>query len=143
MAREGLKWFPVKIAVLGAAAVIGAAAPVLAQRPALGMLDGLERGRWELRAREPGGDVQQLCVGDGRSLIQLRHPGGGCQRLVVDDKDSEVTVQYTCPGRGFGRTHIRRETGRLVQIETQGVAEGLPFASNMEGRRVGDCGARR
>ena len=29
---------------------------------------------------------------------------------------TEVTVQYTCRGRGYGRTHIRRETNRLVQI---------------------------
>ena len=56
---------------------------------------------------------------------------------------SDVTVQYTCPGRGFGRTHIRRETRRLVQIDTQGVAEGLPFSASIEGRRVGDCGERR
>jgi len=128
--------------MLGLAAAVGAAFPLLAQRPPLGMLDGLDRGRWELRAREPGGDIQHVCVGDVRGLIQLRHPGNACQRLVVDDSDSEVTVQYTCPGRGFGRTHIRRETGRLVQIDTQGVAGGLPFSSSLEGRRVGECAAR-
>lgn len=141
--RRALARFPVKTALVAAAALLGAAVPALAQREQLGMLDDLERGRWELRTREPGGgDVQQLCVGDGRSLIQLRHPGNNCQRLVVADTDSEVTVQYTCPGRGFGRTHIRRETGRLVQIETQGVAGGLPFSSTLEGRRVGECGQR-
>lgn len=137
--RKALGRFPIRTMVLGAALLAGAAVPAFGLGQPLAMLDGLERGRWELRAREPGGDVQQICVGDARALIQLRHPGNACQRLVVDDTDSEVTVQYTCPGRGFGRTYIRRETGRLVQIETQGVVGGLPFASSLEGRRVGDC----
>jgi hypothetical protein len=48
-------------------------------------------------------------------------------------------VQYTCRGRGYGRTHIRRETSRLVQIDTQGIADGRPFAFAAEARRVGDC----
>jgi hypothetical protein len=52
-----------------------------------------------------------------------------------------VTVQYTCRGRGFGRTHIRRETDRLVQIDTQGIADSRPFAFSVEARRTGDCTA--
>lgn len=128
---------------VGLSLLAGASAPTLGQRPALGMLDGLEEGRWELRTRGPEGEVERMCVDDGRVLIQLRHPGGGCRRLIVQDADSEITVQYTCPGRGFGRTHIRRETRRLVQIDTQGVADGLPFSASIEGRRVGECGERR
>jgi hypothetical protein len=50
-----------------------------------------------------------------------------------------VVVQYTCRGKGYGRTHIRRETGRLVQIDSQGIAGGLPFEFSAEARRVGDC----
>jgi predicted subunit of tRNA(5-methylaminomethyl-2-thiouridylate) methyltransferase len=60
--------------------------------------------------------------------------------LVVEDRADQVTVQYTCRGRGYGRTTIRRETGRLVQIQTQGIAEGLPFDFAAEARRMGDCG---
>jgi hypothetical protein len=128
--------------LLGCAALAaGFAAPALGQRPALAMLDGLERGRWELRVREAGGEVQQICIGDTSRLIQLRHPVPGCQRLVVEDGASEVTVQYTCRGRGYGRTHIRRESGRLIQIDSQGIANGLPFSFAAEGRRVGDCAA--
>ena len=44
-------------------------------------------------------------------------------------------------GRGYGRTSIRLETDRLVQIRTQGIADGLPFEYSAEARRVGDCGA--
>jgi len=50
-----------------------------------------------------------------------------------------VTVQYTCRGLGYGRTAIRRESSRLVQVQSQGIAEGLPFEISGEARRIGDC----
>ena len=120
---------------------LGLAVPAAGQKPPLAMLDQLERGRWELRMRDGAGTIQSICLSDGRRLIQLRHPLNSCERFVVDDEASDVTVQYTCRGRGYGRTHIRRESARLVQIETQGIAEGQPFNFVAEGRRVGDCPA--
>jgi hypothetical protein len=42
-------------------------------------------------------------------------------------------------GQGYGRTQIRRETDGLVQIDSQGIVNGLPFAFSAEGRRTGDC----
>jgi hypothetical protein len=128
-----------RIAVMVAGFLAGIAAPVAAQRPALAMLDQLEAGRWEVRVRDTAGSVQRLCLPNTQRLIQLRHPADACDRLIVDDAATEVTVQYTCRGRGYGRTHIRRETSRLVQIDTQGIADGLPFAFAAEARRVGDC----
>ena len=124
------------VAVAGLLAAFSAAAT--GQRPALAMLNELEAGRWELRVRDDG-SVERLCLPDVQRLIQLRHPADACERLIVTDAASEVTVQYTCRGRGYGRTHIRRETSRLVQIDTQGIADGLPFAFAAEARRVGDC----
>lgn len=118
---------------------LAAAAPAAGERPALAMLDRLEKGRWELRVRAEQGSVQRLCLSDARRLIQLRHPAASCDRLIVNDDPSQVTVQYTCRGQGYGRTHIRRETSRLVQIDSQGIADGLPFAFAAEARRVGDC----
>ena len=100
-----------------AAGVAAFAAPAVGQKQSLAMLDQLESGRWELHLREPGGSVERLCFRDGRRLIQLRHPADSCESLIIDDKPSDITVQYTCRGRGYGRTHIRKETGRLVQIE--------------------------
>lgn len=129
-----------RIAVTVAGLLAAFAVPASGQRPALAMLGQLEAGRWELRARDSG-SVERICLRDTRRLIQLRHPGDSCERLIVDDGATEVTVQYTCRGRGYGRTHIRRETNRLVQIDTQGIAGGLPFAYAVEGRRVGDCAA--
>ena len=105
------------------------------------MLNQLESGHWELRDRGSRAPVEQLCLRDGRRLIQLRHPVSQCEQLIVTDTPGDVTVQYTCRGRGYGRTHIRRETGRLVQIESQGIVDGLPFDFTAEGRRVGDCGS--
>lgn len=127
--------------VFGGIAVLalgGIAVAASGQRPALGMLDQLEPGRWELRLRDAPG-TERLCMHDGRRLIQLRHPQEQCERFIVNDDPDDVTVQYTCRGRGYGRTHIRRESGRIVHIETQGIAEGLPFNYSAEARRVGDC----
>ncbi|MFM6933412.1 MAG: hypothetical protein ACKOUT_14360 [Novosphingobium sp.] len=116
------------------------AAPASGQRRPLTMLDQLVEGRWELRLR--GADrrqIERICLRDGRGLIQLRHPEQPCDRLVVEDSPTSVTVQYTCRGRGYGRTHIRMESDELVQLESQGIAGGLPFDFAAEGRRVGGC----
>lgn len=117
------------------------AVPASSQRPALAMLDQIESGKWEIRLRDGSRRSYPICVDNGRKLIQLRHDALNCDRLVIDDRADQVTVQYTCRGRGYGRTSIRRETGRLVQIETQGIAEGLPFDFTAEARRTGDCGS--
>ena len=116
-------------------------APAAGQRPALAMLDQLDSGRWEVRLRDGSRRTWPLCIDHGRRLLQLRHDPFDCDKLVIDDRPAEVTVQYTCRGRGYGRTHIRRETSRLVQIETQGIAEGLPFDFAAEARWIGDCGS--
>ena len=50
-----------------------------------------------------------------------------------------MTVNYTCPGIGRGRTTIRVETPRLVQIDSQGLDRGAPFALRAEARRIGPC----
>jgi hypothetical protein len=113
--------------------------PLVGQRPALAMLNEIEAGRWELRLREAGAGVERICLRDGRRLIQLRHPQQLCESYVVSDAPADVTIQYTCHGKGYGRTHIRKESGRLVHIESQGIAGGLPFNFVAEARRIGEC----
>jgi hypothetical protein len=126
-------------AALVAAMVAGAVlAPVAAQAPSLAMLDGLSPGQWQLRFRD-GSPPKKICITSGRQLIQLRHPRNDCSRYVVEDGASEVTVQYTCKGSNYGRTSIRRESGSLAQVESQGIAGGLPFQFTAEARRVGAC----
>ena len=127
---------------LAAGAVLAIAAPAFGGGPSLTKLDQLESGRWELRERA-GSAPQNLCAPSGRQLIQLRHPGAQCSTFVVEDGPAQVVVQYTCAGHGFGRTRVRRETNRLVQIDTQGIVDGLPFDFSAEARRVGDCSGVR
>ena len=112
--------------------------PVAAQTPGLAMLGQLERGGWQLTDRD-GGTSQRICLGDTAQLIQIRHQRSACTRFVVADGAAEVTVGYDCAAAGYGRTTIRRETNRLVQIETQGVVRGAPFSQSLEGRRIGAC----
>lgn len=112
----------------------------LAQAPQLAMLARLEPGLWEVRARD-GSVVERVCLDDGRRLIQLRHPRATCRQVVVGDEASSVTVHYTCGGRGSGRTHVRMESPRLVQLDSAGIAGQLPFDLSAEARRVRSCTA--
>ena len=120
----------------GLVCLIGGAA--LAQGVQLAMLDRLKPGMWEIRMRDSA-HSERVCLDDGRRLIQLRHPNLACRQFVVEDGPASVTVHYTCPGQGSGRTHLRFETPRLVQIETSGFASKLPFDFAAEARRIGDC----
>ncbi|HET6525856.1 hypothetical protein [Sphingopyxis sp.] len=124
---------------LMALGLAGAATAVPAQAPSLAMLDRLEKGSWQLRERGKDSVVRTVCVGDARRMIQVYHPGATCSRYVIEDAPNSVTVHYTCPGAGHGRTTIRSETNRLVQIDTQGIAEGRPFSQAIEARRTGGC----
>lgn len=130
---------PRLIAGIGLAALVMGAAPAAGQRQSLVMLDRIQAGQWELVARDGSRARERVCLRDGRRLIQWRHPVSTCERLIVDDSATEVTVQYTCRGQGFGRTSIRMETSRLFQMQTQGIANGLPFDFAAEGRYIGPC----
>lgn len=118
---------------------VAGATAVPAQAPSLAMLDRLEKGSWQLRERGKDAVLQTVCLGDARRLIQVYHPRLGCSRYVIEDTPASVTVHYTCPGAGHGRTTIRSETNRLVQIDTQGIADGRPFSQAIEARRAGGC----
>ena len=129
-------------AVGAATALLIAALPGASQAVAQAPLLGLEPGEWELRDRgeESGkGDVSRICLTDIRQLIQLRHGRNSCKRLTVEEAAKRLVVSYECGGAGTGRTDLRMETPRLVQIQSQGIAGGAPFSFSMEGRRVGAC----
>jgi hypothetical protein len=118
---------------------LGWAIAAPAQTPTLAMLDQLEKGSWALKDRANGAVIRSVCIGDAKQLIQVRHPQAACSRYIISDSANEVTVHYTCGGQGHGRTTIRRETNRLTQIDTQGVAGGMPFSASIEARRMGAC----
>jgi hypothetical protein len=117
---------------------VGLLSPAVAQAPSLAMLGSLDDGQWDVRYRD-GSASRKVCVRTGQELIQLQHRDSGCSRFVVEDGTNVVTVQYTCRGNGYGRTSIRRETPSLVQIDSQGIANGLPFQFAAEARRTGTC----
>lgn len=120
--------------------VLAFAAPALtAQRPSLAMLDQLQPGQWEVRDRDLAGGRSRVCIDTGRRLIQIRHMREACRSFTVQDTADAVTVHYTCPGNGYGQTSVRFESAQLVQLETQGIAQGLPFNFRAEVRRIGAC----
>lgn len=124
---------PVLAGILLASA--GAASP---QRgDAVAALGAVERGEWQLR--EASGGIRKLCVTNPNVLLQIRHAGIQCQRFVMDNAARSATVRYTCAGHGNGRTTLTVETGKLLRIETQGVADGAPFAEEYEARLLGRC----
>jgi hypothetical protein len=130
--------FAAALLVVAGASLLPTMSQAVAQPRGLAMLDGLVKGEWTVKHRD-GSPDRKLCVRSGQELIQLRHAGGGCSQFVIEDAEAKVTVQYTCPNNGFGRTNIRRETASLVQLESQGIAGGLPFQFTAEARRTGSC----
>ncbi|HEX8513523.1 MAG TPA: hypothetical protein VF688_10520 [Allosphingosinicella sp.] len=123
---------------LGLAGWLAVAAPVFAfALPDLEAFSKLERGRWQLR--DSVGEPRSICLGDPTALVQLEHDGATCRQEIVASDKGGATVQYSCPGRGFGHTSIRVETPRLARIDTQGLVDGRPFSYRAEARKVGSC----
>jgi hypothetical protein len=110
-----------------------------AQAPTIAALQVIQPGQWALRSRSDPAQSRSLCLGDPVLLLQLRHGAAACTRFVVANDPRGATVQYRCPGSGNGRTSIRVETPRLVQLESQGIMNNEPFVVEFEGRRVGEC----
>ncbi len=130
--------FALATAAGAAAGALLLSVPVLAQGEGLAMLGSLAKGEWTIKQRG-GAPDRKICVRTGAELIQLVHREGGCSQYVVEDGAARVTVQYTCPGNGYARTSVRKETGVLVQLESQGIHNGMPFEITAEGRRTGAC----
>ncbi|KKW93463.1 hypothetical protein YP76_01865 [Sphingobium chungbukense] len=126
---------------LGAAlAMMMAIAPaVQAAAPLPRLPKGLEAGEWELRERGTDGAVRRICVAHLNQLLQSRHAGNSCKSFTVSETQRRLVVTYECGAAGNGRTDLRIETARLVQIQSQGIARGAPFDFSLEGRWVGAC----
>jgi hypothetical protein len=124
--------------VIAAALLLFGGAGASAQRQGPNAIGALEPGQWQLRDAEGG--ERRICLGGNRAaMIQVFHPGAQCQHVVLESSTNALTVRYTCPGHGHGRTTVRVETPRLVSIDTQGVADGQPFSEQFEGRKGGAC----
>lgn len=132
-------------AILAAVAAILGAASAVAVVPGSGLkaTASIEPGLWQVRERGAKTGGRNLCVRDVGALVQLRHAGVQCSRFVIEDAGNRATVHYTCPGSGHGRTTITVNTSHALTVETQGIAEGLPFQEEYWVRRLGSCSAGR
>lgn len=115
-----------------------AVAATAAQTPSLTLVESVESGAWMLRKSVT--DTAPACFNDFAQLLQPRHSRAmGCDRFVITNTANELTVNYTCAGVGHGRTTLRRETNRVVQVDSQGIDGRSPFAIQGEARRVASC----
>lgn len=127
----------VRPGIVGALLMLGAASAPAQRGPAPGALGTLERGEWQLKDGE--GEVRKLCLRNPGTLLQIMHGDAQCEHFVMESAKSSATIRYTCPSHGHGRTTISIDTPRVINIDTQGVANGAPFAEKFEGRRIGAC----
>ncbi len=129
------------IAFVSLIGLVGAATPPASSRASyqdLALISSLEAGEWQVRPKS-GGEARTVCLGDSRTLVQVRHPKAICSSFIIANEARQAVIHYTCPGSGHGRTSLKMETPRLVQIESQGIASKNPFQETYEARRVGTC----
>lgn len=129
---------------LGALFAVSAAGGALAytQGGDRSLLESIERGMWQLRAiggGPSGAPVSQICLGDVSRLTQLVHGNMACDQYVVRSSPNSVTVSYSCKGHGQGLTTIRKESSKLIHIQSQGIHDNSPFSFSVEGRKTGAC----
>ncbi len=117
----------------------GSAGAGSAEPPVPTALATLQPGQWQLRSLDGSAPVKTLCLGDPRILLQLRHGNLPCNKFVITNNATQAVVNYSCAGVGNGRTSVRVETPRVIQIESQGIADKAPFELVYEGRRIGQC----
>ncbi len=129
------------VALMGLVSLVGAASPPASSRASyqdLALISSLEAGEWQVRSKS-GGEARSVCLGDSKTLVQVRHPKAICSNFIIANEARQAVIHYTCPGSGHGRTSLKMETPRLVQIESQGIASNNPFQETYEARRVGAC----
>ena len=126
-------------ALVLAAAALGAAPAYALVSMHVAALSKIEPGRWQVRELASAVAPATLCLGDPAQILRFAHRNASCEADIFEDGANGATVQYSCPGRGFGHTHVRVETPRAMMIDTQGLSNGRPFSSRLEARRVGAC----
>jgi len=139
----GLKFMTLKLSQYCLAGAIllslTSAAFAFAQANDLSLLNTLERGQWNLRAVGAEARLTKICLGNPEVLTQIEHSGVTCERYVIRSTANAVTVSYTCKGQGQGLTTIRKESNRIVHIQSQGIRNNAPFSFSVEGRKIGPC----
>ena len=96
-------------------------------------------GLWEVSRSATGHNPTRICVATPDLLAQFEHRQQRCQRTVVSDSGSETLISYNCPSGGFGQSKMTLITPRTLRIDTQGIADNLPFHYKLHARRIGSC----
>ncbi len=126
-------------AVAALLALTGTATAQGVRAPTLQAMAQVTPGRWELRMSGTTVPPRASCVADPAILLRLHHRAATCSRFVIDDSPKGATVHYTCPGAGHVRSRVRVDTPRVLFIESEGIADGMPFSDAIEARRLGNC----
>jgi len=98
-------------------------------------------GEWEI-GKTAGGRGEKVCLPDPAMVLQWEHRGKQCTRVIVTSSLDQAEVHYTCVGGGFGTSRVQVLTPRSIKVNTQGIADGLPFSYVVHARRIGSCPAR-
>ena len=126
-------WTFALLGLLTVSGVAFAASVPRALAPAMG-------GLWEVSRSATGHNPTRICVASPDLLAQFEHRQQRGARCGVSDRGTETLISYNCPGRGFGQSKMTLITPRSLRIETQGIADNLPFHYQLHARRIGDCG---
>lgn len=128
-----------RVLAVAGALMVGMVYPVVAQAPHMQLLalDQLETGLWQIDVK--GKPPRQICVTDPMAFIQLEHNAPSCSRFVIQNDPRTATVHYSCNAIGWGRTTVRLETARVVEIDTQGILAKASFQYSAEARKIGAC----
>jgi hypothetical protein len=121
---------------------VGSSSAAFVQGDGLDLLSSLDRGMWQLRGVGGGPSkaaASKICLGEAARLIQIQHGETPCNRFIVRSAANSLTVSYSCRGQGQGLTTIRKESNRLIHIDSQGIKDNAPFSFSVEGRHSGSC----
>ncbi len=104
------------------------------------ILSSLKSGLWQFREKARGNDiVDAICIGDVNKMIKIKNKNDRCTIKMLSQSGNSATYEYSCVGKGKGRTIIRKETSGLVQISSQGITDGQLFDFKLEARHAGSC----
>ena len=130
-------------AALLAIGVVGGVSGGAAYAQGASFLDTLTDGAWSLKpVGRAGAEVRSICLrANPAPLAQIEHRGMTCDTTAQTIGPREVAYTYDCGGGNNGYTRVKAETGKLVQIDTQGFKNNMPFHARYEGRWTGaSCG---
>ena len=95
-------------------------------------------GEWEI-GKTPSGRGERVCLPDPALLMQWEHRAKNCARTIDNVSFDRAEVHYACAGGDFGTSRAQMLTSRSIKVDTQGIADGLPFGYVVHARRIGDC----